>query len=80
MRASGQLSDQTDRIIKLFFDIEIVVHHPYRGAVTTLYSKEGQRKRGLRHVGLSFCHTLTLFAVVCSLYGIHELKTYMGRM
>jgi hypothetical protein len=80
MRASDQLSDHTDRIIKLFFDVEIVVHHPYRGTVTTQYSRnEGQRERGLRHVGLSFCHTLTLFAVVCSLYGIHELKTYMGR-
>lgn len=81
MRASDQLLDHIDRIIKLFFDVKIVVHRPYRGTITAPYSRnEGQRKRGLRHVGPPFCHTLILFAVVCSLYGIHELKTYMGRM
>jgi len=62
MRASDQLLDHIDRIIKLFFDVKIMVHHPHRGTVTTPYSRnEGQRKRGLRHVGLPFCHTLTLF-------------------
>jgi len=37
VRASDQLLDHIDRIIRLFFYVKIVVHHPYRGTVTTLY-------------------------------------------
>jgi len=37
VRASDQLLDHIDRIIRLFFDVKIVVHHPYRGTVTTPY-------------------------------------------
>ena len=81
MRASDQLLDHTDRIIKLFFNVKIIVHHSYKGIVTALYTRhKRQRKRGLRHVGLPLFHTLTLFAVVCSFYRIHEQKTCMWRL